>query len=75
MITTGTNVRHGSPGYELLEIIKDITDKSDKKLIAFESGHTTLMDSADLQELLDEGEVQYMRSFPDGDAYESMIIA
>ena len=75
MITQGTTVKHGSPGYELAETIEDITDHGDKKLITFESGFTTVMDSADIQELLDEGEVQYMRSYPDGDAFESMIIA
>lgn len=71
---TDMKVRHGSPGYENVETIKDITDKGDKKLITFESGFTTVMDSDNIQELFDEGEVQYMRSYPDGDAYESMII-
>ena len=70
----GDRVRHGSPGYELAETIEDITDKGDKKLITFESGHTTVMDPDDIKELIDEGDVQYMRSYPDGDAYESMIL-
>ena len=74
MITIGTKVRHGSPGYELAETIEDITDKGGKKLITFESGFTTVMDPDDIKELFDEGDVQYMRSFPDGDAYESMIL-
>ena len=75
MIKIDTKVRHGSPGYENVETIKDVTDIFDKKLITFESGFTTVMDSDDIQELIDEGEVQYKRSYPDGDAYESMIIA
>ena len=75
MITQGTTVKHGSPGYENVETIKDITDKGDKKLITFESGFTTVMDSDDIQELFDEGEVQYVRSYPYGKAFESMIIA
>ena len=75
MIIIDTKVRHGSPGYENVETIKDIGNIFDKKLITFESGFTTVMDSDDIQELIDEGEVQCKRSYPDGDAYESMIIA
>ena len=77
MITQGITVRHGTPGYENVETIRDITDRGDQIHMTFESGFTTVMDSDDIQELVDEGEVQYMQwnSQRDFFTYESMMIA
>ena len=58
----GLKVKHGSPGYEELEVIKDVTFNNRVK-VHFESGFVTNMTEADFDKFMEEGEVQYTQHF------------
>ena len=70
-----TKVYHGSPSYENLEVIEDILTSDELKTIQFESGFFTRMTHEEFDTFLEEGNIQYVRMFPDGKAYESMFVA
>lgn len=58
----GLKVKHGSPGYEELEVIHDV-NFGNRVRISFESGFATNMTEADLEIFMEEGEVQYQQHF------------
>lgn len=58
----GLKVKHGSPGYEEHEVIKDVTFVKRVKVF-FESGFVTNMTEADFDTFMEEGEVQYTQHF------------
>ena len=77
----GLKVKTGSPGYENLETICEVslTDvySSDRFVICFESGAFTNMSETDMDLFLDEGEVHYTRRFTSQTdiAFETMSLA
>lgn len=69
----GMDVMHGSPGYALPEVIKDIVwEGNNQTRVIFESGFYTTISDTDLEIFVDEGEISYKRTFPDGIAHEIM---
>jgi len=61
----GTQVKHGSPGYENLETIESITTRSGSRYatIQFVSGYFTHILKIDLNKFVKKGSVQYDRAF------------
>jgi hypothetical protein len=72
----GTQVKHGSPGYENLETIESIITRSAQPYatIQFVSGCFTHILKTDLHKFVKKGSVQYNRAFG-FTAYESIIPA
>ena len=61
----GLKVYHGSPGYEIPEVIADVLpDENDNRMkVVFESGCFTNMSSEELEHFMDEGSVSYNHWF------------
>jgi hypothetical protein len=61
MYTTliGTKVLHGSPGYQTLEVIAEITPKGHDFEMVFESQCFSTLSLDELYELQDDGEVHF----------------
>lgn len=78
MITQGTLVKHGSPGYETEEVVKKVVELFDGSYeIVFESGAFTRMDGDTFDDLVTGGKVQYLRQFedlPGQRAHESFFV-
>jgi len=62
----GTKVKHGSPGYENLEIIESITTKGVEPdyyiTIQFKSGNFTHISKSNFDLFLEDGTVGYIRA-------------
>ena len=58
----GLKVKHGSPGHEEHDVIKDVTFVKRVKVF-FESGFVTNMTEADFDIFMEEGEVHYTQHF------------
>ena len=58
----GLKVKHGSPGYEELEVIRDV-DFGNRVRISFESGFVTNMSVTAFDTFMEEGEVRYTQHF------------
>ena len=70
-----TEVYHGSPYLENLEVIVEIIEGDELKTIQFDSGFFTRMTHKEFDTFCEEGEIQYVRMFADQKAYESMFLA
>lgn len=73
IIRTGTQVKHGSPNLENIEIIESINEELDYLKIQFESGCFTYINSDDFLKLKKDGEVIYNRA-RGFNAIESIIL-
>ena len=60
----GLKVKHGSPGYEELDAIKDADFNSSNRVRLFlESGFVTNMTEEELDKFMEEGEIHYSQHF------------
>lgn len=74
-ILIGSEIKHGSPGYENRETIARIYgDATNGELVTieFESGIFTRMSIDDYAEFIKTGKVVYARELPDGNASETI---
>lgn len=61
----GLKVKHGSPGYENLEVIDDVAffQSTGRAHVIFKSCFSTNMTNAELEKFLEDGEVHYSQHF------------
>lgn len=72
----GLKVKHGSPGYEELEVIDDVAffQATGRAHVIFESGFQTNMTEAELGTFMLEGEVSYLQRFgSDSDVGQTVL--
>lgn len=61
----GLKVKHGSPGYEELEVIDDVAffQSTGRAHVIFKSCFATNMTEAELEKFMEDGEVRYQQHF------------